>query len=270
MYQVKNVILIIFNFFFRFSYIVVPPWSSAQHPYVKAALMSTIIDLPCGCPSDEFASHLVDYTTENQLETSYEDDNFDNSTGDFSAHKSSTRIYSNAPVIDIDTDYVENIEDLLDNSNFLNESSRRKNSEFDVAMRIIIPSVHMHFDNKTQNYWKYDQFVLQTGNQSYHDHLQNGEKLFEFIKDQLNDTITDEKIFVGNRSIKDIQKIVKSDKIFSDQRGNFYKIHKELVGRDNVYELVPIEYDVVKLNHLMMFGIKKHYEQLNRWLMFKI
>ena len=262
----------------KLAYIVVPPWSSAQHPYVKAALMSTIIDLPCGCPSEEFASHLFDgyYTTENQSDILFDDENTDNSTEGIStadaAYSSSTMTFANAPVIDIDTDDVENIEDLLDNSNALKREKQDRKFDFDLPLRIIIPSIHMHFDNKTQNYWKYDQFVLKTGNPSYHDHLQNGDKLFEIKRNQTNfDINIEEKIFVGNRSIKDIQKTSKSDKMFMDRSGKTYKIHKEIVGIEKVYELIPVEFDIVKVAPTQqIFGVKHHYEQLNRWLMFKI
>jgi hypothetical protein len=261
----------------RLAYIVVPPWSSALHPYVKAALMSTIMDLPCGCPSEEFASNFVDgyYTTESQSEISFEDEHFTNSTEDMT-FSSSTMTFSNAPVIDIDTEIedIENIEDLLDNSNALNHSSRDGEGDFYLPLRIVIPSVHMHYDNKTQSQWKYDQIVLKTGNQSFHDHLQNGEKLFEFRKGQIdpqNFTSIDDKMFVGNRSIVDIHKTAQVDKIFMDRRGKAYKIQKAILGTEDVYELRPVEFDLVKLAPVQqLFGVKHHYEKLNRWLMFKI
>lgn len=31
----------------RITYIIVPPWSHIQFPYVKAAILSTIFDFPC-------------------------------------------------------------------------------------------------------------------------------------------------------------------------------------------------------------------------------
>lgn len=267
----------------RLTFIVVPPWSSAQHPYVKAALMSTIIDLPCGCPSEEFASNLVDEfftTTESPTEISFEEETLGESTVDSTyssssvLSQSSTMSFSNVPVIDIDTDEVENIEDLLDNSNALNNSNENGNSDFDLPLRIIIPSIHMHFDNETQHYWKYDQIVLKTGNQSFHGHLQNGEKLLEIQKDRWNlpnITSIDDKVFVGNRSLHDIQNLAKSDKIYVDRIGKTYKILKEHVGTESVYELVPIEYDIVKVAPVQqLFGVRHHYEKLNRWLMFKI
>lgn len=180
---------------------------------------------------------------------------------------------SNIPVIDIDTDEVENIEDLLDNLNYLGDS-KMDSVEGELPLRIIIPSMHMHYDNKTQNYWKYDQFVLKTGNQSYHDHLQNGEKLIEIHSGKWNlENITsiDSKIFVGNRTFKDILNIAEKDQIFVDRSGKSYKIHKELVSGNNFYELVPVDFDIVKMHPVQkIFGVRHHYEQLNRWLLFKI
>lgn len=32
----------------RLTYIIVPPWSHIQFPYVKAAILSSIYDAPCG------------------------------------------------------------------------------------------------------------------------------------------------------------------------------------------------------------------------------
>lgn len=249
----------------------VESYSSAQHPYVKAAVISTIIDLPCGCPSSEFASNLADTMTESQTEDYLgETIKSQSITGESTAETTSL---SNIPVIDIDTDEVENIEDLLDNSNALS-NLQTDSSEGDLPLRIIIPSMHMHYDEKTQNYWKYDQFVLKTGNHSYHDHLQNGERLIEIRNDKWNlENITsiDSKIFVGNRSFQDIQAVAQSDQFFIDRSGKSYKIHKELLSGVDFYELVPIDFDVVKVQPVQkIFGVRHHYEQLNRWLMFKI
>lgn len=180
---------------------------------------------------------------------------------------------SNVPVIDLDTDEVENIEDLLDGSNSLT-NSQRDNSEMLLPLRIVIPSVHMHFDNKTQNYWKYEQIVLKTDNATYHDHLSQGEMLVEFQDERwnlVNITSNNAKIFVGNKSLHDIQSTAKVDKIFIDRVGKSFKIQSELIGGENVYEMIPIDFDIEKVTPFQqIFGVRHHYEQLNRWLMFKI
>lgn len=242
-------------------------FSSAQHPYVKAAVISTIIDLPCGCPLHEFASNVVESTSE----TNTEDDR--SSTDYPSESTDETSSLTNIPVIDIDTDEVEHIEDLLDNANNLNDSDG-ESSDFQLPLRIVIPSMHMHYDNQTQNYWKYDQIVLKTGNQSYHEHLQHGEKLIEIRRDRWNlENITsiNSKVFLGERSFSDILNIARTEKFFIDRLGKSYKIHKKFIGREDFYELVPVEFDIIKVTPFRkIFGVRKHYEQLNRWLMFKI
>lgn len=132
----------------------------------------------------------------------------------------------------------------------------------------------MHFDKQSQNYWKYDQFVLKTNNQSYHDHLQNGEKLLAINNNQLNFqnvTSVDSKIFVGNRSLHDIETVAHTDQIFVDRSGRIYKIYKELVGAEKIYEMIPVDFDIVQVTPVhKIFGVRHHYEQLNRWLMFKV
>lgn len=265
----------------RLSYIIVPPhrWdthaslsnsiliinsiSSAQHPYVKAALLSTITDLPCGCmpsykePETDTDDEVVDVFSHETESTS----------------ESSTSTLENIPVIDIDTDEVENIQDLLDNSNALN-NSERDSSETELPLRIIIPSIHIHFDNDTQSYWKYDQFVLKTGNHSYHEHLQQGENLIELGSDNWkleNITKIGDKIFVGNRSISDIQNTAKGAKLYFDHNGKAYKASKTILGSENILEITPVDFDVVKIvPPRSIQSVQRHYEQLGQYLMFKV
>lgn len=181
--------------------------------------------------------------------------------------------FSGVPVIDLDTDEVENIEDLLDKANSLHVSG--KNSEDNgLPLRIIIPSVHMHFDNQTDNYWKYDQFVLKTGDESYHQHLQQGENLIEVGNDKwnlLNITNISSTILVGNKSFSDIKVSAKADKIFVSNVGRAFKINKRILDTENVFEIEPVDFDVVKVSPLNTEqGVRHHYQQLNRWLLFKI
>lgn len=241
---------------------------------MKAAIISTIIDLPCGCPSEEFASNVFDGTTgiENQTENV---DSRDESTPQQFTDETTTETLSNTniPVIDIETDEIENIEDLLDNVNSLNQSPN-DSVEMELPLRIIIPSMHMHFDSKSKSYWKYDQFVLKTDNKSYHSHLRGGEKLIEIDSDFVdlqNMTRMDSKIFVGNRSLQDIRAVAQVDKIFIDRLGKSYKIQKEFLGIENVFEISPVDFDIIKVTPAhQVYGVRHHYEQLNQWLMFKV
>lgn len=183
--------------------------------------------------------------------------------------KSTSVSTSNVPVIDIETDELENIEDFLDNANALSNNGYEA-YETELPLRIIVPSVHMHFDNKTQSYWKYDQMVLKTGDAAYHQHLQHGENLIETWKFE-NITAIDSNIFVGNRSLHDVQKLANGAKTFVDRRGQPYKLSKPMLGSDNIFEIVPINVDIEKVAPTRTIqGVRHHYEQLNRWLLFKI
>jgi hypothetical protein len=180
---------------------------------------------------------------------------------------------TNVPVIDIDTDEIENIEDLLDNSNALSQSEGDE-SDVELPIRIIIPSMHIHYDEQGESYWKYDQFVLKTGNQSFHEHLQGGEKLLE-VKEEgaslKNATSLDAKIFVGKKSLNDIRRVAKAKRIFVDRSGKSYAIGKALVSIADVYEVVPVDFDIVKDPPAhQLFGVQHHYNKLNRWLNFTI
>lgn len=187
--------------------------------------------------------------------------------------KSTSVSTSNVPVIDIETDELENIEDFLDNANALSNNGY-ETYDMELPLRIIIPSVHMHFDNETQNYWKYDQMVLKTGNASYHQHLQQGENLIEIGGETWkfeNISAIDSKIFVGNRSFKDIQVIANGARTFIDRHGQPYKLSKALLGSDDIFEIVPVNVDIEKVIPTRTIqGVRHHYEQLNRWLLFKI
>lgn len=265
----------------QLAFIIIPPWSSAQYPYVKAAIISTIIDMPCGCNSSAFASNIFDASfdtfteseIENRTEVNEEGRKATQTTRDLSEESTSETVsYSNVPVIDIDTDEVENIEELLDNVNSLNHSPSDPD-DMNLPLRIVIPSVHMHFEEKSQSYWKYEQFVLKTDNQSYHEHLQNGEMLLEIRNDKWNlENITSlDEIFVGNRSFEDVLKVANTKSVFVDRVGKSYKIHKKLIGSGVVFEMIPVEFDVVKLTPVRkLYGVRQHYEQLNKWLMFKV
>lgn len=187
--------------------------------------------------------------------------------------KSTSVATSNVPVIDIENDELENIEDFLDNANALSNNGR-ETGEMDLALRIIIPSIHMHFDKKTQNYWKYDQMVLKTGDSSYHQHLQDGENLIEVGGDTWkfeNVTAIDSKIFVGNKSFHDIQVVANGSKTFVDRHGQAFKMTKTLLGEHDIFEIIPVSVDIEKVVPTRTFqGVRHHYEQLNRWLLFKI
>lgn len=244
----------------KLAYIIVPPHSSARHPYVKASLLSCFFDLPCGCPP-------TDTLSIEDLEASDYDETNEN------IFESESTTTPRIPLIDTDTDDIENIEDIVNNSNSVNSGITTKAEHENSQLRIIIPSLHIHYDNKTSSFWKYDEIVLSYGAQksSYHHfHLKRGERVVELRQETNNMssiignlTKADSGIFVGNRTMKDIHSIAKSDQIFMDRNGRAYKISKELLG---TFEIVRINFDIEYSQSLNKISATRvHYERLNKW-----
>lgn len=240
--------------------------------------------MPCGCPASEFASALLisdsvssSRSVEQQTESTTSTDTVEHGKLDFEELASSGNTtatgttISKKPEIDLEAEDIESIENLLDNSNQLDYKEIATETSF--PLRCIIPSIHIHYDNESANYWKYDQIVLKSNDPSNHAHLANGEKVLEISANERNFhniTTIDAKIYVGNQSALDIQAIAKTNQTFVDRLGNFYKISKKLEISDG-YELVPIEYDIVKVAPSRQeSGVRAHYELLSKWLTYKI
>jgi len=242
---------------------------------VKAALISTMIDLPCGCPSSEFASNLfdpfgVDGDAEEPTTTeATEVTNF--GSNEETKVTESTASVSQQTAIDFEDD-IENIEDLLDVPNAL-DSSTHKLSSYVIPLTFIVPSVHMHHNKAANTYWKFDQIVLRSNDTIKHDHLDVGEKLLE-IRDESwqllhNITTFDAKIFVGDRSFRDVTMLANVKTVFVNRRGQFYRIDKPI--SEEAFELMPIEFDITKVSPTRLtFGVKEHYSQINKWLLYKV
>jgi hypothetical protein len=243
----------------KLAYIIVPPWSSAQHPYVKAALLSTILDLPCDCAAD-FMSNPFDaldaiVATERSVMST------DSTLTDTSTAAAPTAEGDN------DEDDIENIEHLLDNPNSINDSFALADNT-SMPMRIIISSPHVHFDNDSQNYFKYEEIVFKSDDDSYHEHFDAADVLLD-ISDERLQNFTDSSIFVGNNSFADIKELAPNKKVLVSRLGYFYEILKKQNG--NAYEIMPLDFDIVQVAPTtQIFGVKHHYKQLNKWLFYKI
>ncbi|KAL7018583.1 hypothetical protein ACKWTF_010817 [Chironomus riparius] len=248
----------------KLAYIIVPPWSSAQHPYVKAAVISTIIDLPCECPASEFSSNKIDsiYLLNEALADNLKEVT-DTTTTSYTSTTDDIKTSTND---EFGAEDVENIEALLDNQNRVDESLERSEN-FSVPLRIIIPSVHVHYDESSHNYYKYDEIIYKSDDESYHNHYDSGDKLFDISDERLQSF--NDKIFVGNNSFNDIKEQFSDSKILVNKFGSFYKILKKL--NDNVYDVGRVEIDVIKMPPtIQIFGVQHHYKQLNKWILYKI
>lgn len=168
-----------------------------------------------------------------------------------------------------DDDEIENINDVIDNPNSLLDSSSNINmtDNATIPLRIIIPSEHVHFDENSQTYFKYQHIILRSDDNNYHKHFDgDGETLLDINSDRLNNFT--EKMFVGGNTLNDI-KSLSNEKILVNRLGYAYKINKE--RGENFYEISPLEFDVVqKAPFRQSFGVKHHYQQLNKWLNYAI
>lgn len=163
-------------------------------------------------------------------------------------------------------DEIENINDVIDNPNSLDSISNLTDNST-TPLRIIIPIDHVHFDENSQTYFKYEHIIFRSDDQNYHEHFNAvGETLIDINSDRLQNFT--EKMFVGNNSLSDI-KSLGNEKILVNHLGFAYKVYKER-GED-FYEILPLEFDIIKSPpSRQLFGVKQHYQQLNKWLNYSI
>lgn len=240
---------------------------------MKAGILSTLVDLPCGCPASEFFTNRLDEiiaesmslqfgTTENENNLSNSDE-IESTTltttteiiGELEA--TSTKLLLN------DDEDIENINDLIDNANNLSPLSVNASDNMTLPLRIIIPSDHVHFEDKSQDYYKYKHVVLRSDDNNYHGHFNDD---IEILLDVDNEKIKNftGKIFVGNNSISDIKSLSR-DKILVNRFGFFYHLSNE--RGEKTFEIKPLEFDVIKVSpYTQIYGVKQHYQKLNKWL----
>lgn len=240
----------------KIAFVIAPPWSSAKYPYVKAGVLSCFFDLPCGCPASEFISYIE------KASASKEEKNMEKAK-DVESHRTNN---------DDDDEDVENIEELLNNSNFLSGNQSTFAMEGLIPLRIVIPSLHVHYDNQTSSYWLYEDLVIKSSTETTpynHFHSQkSGTRLLEVRRTTSHahttakPNRTESEMFVGNRTIKDIWTIAQSDQIFIDRYGRAYKIQKTIPSG---FDVVRIDYDVERTSFTQQYGTREHYEQLKKW-----
>ncbi|CAO1424473.1 unnamed protein product [Diamesa serratosioi] len=275
----------------KLTYIIVPPWSSATYPYVKAAVLSTIYDEPCGC---KFESKPFLPEPEVTLEEMYSKLSIDLPVYEMTTSSASTETPSDEMFSEISTDItgttdsiigekivttsndfdlddIEDIASLLDNINTLNNNYTAA-STISMPMKIIMSTVHMHYKNDTNTYWKYDNTVYKSSDSQYHEHLGPGDMLLEIRSNQssiFNENLNNTKIFVGNRSISDIHNIANAQRIFVNRQGMFFKVSKNFF--DGTSELVAIDFDITQVTQAKhVTGVKGHYDQLRKWLVWRL
>uniref|UniRef100_A0A7G3AWX9 Putative selenoprotein p n=1 Tax=Lutzomyia longipalpis TaxID=7200 RepID=A0A7G3AWX9_LUTLO len=157
----------------RLVYIIVPPWSFIQYPYVKASILSTIYDAPCGSCNVPYRENPIPVN----VPTSTSSDDVESVTGtnligDY-LHENTTSVQesSGEELLETTTENAAKQDDL--------EAERDGDEGFIIPIKVILPVEHIHHLGNQSTYTKYNYIVLRTDNATYHGHLNTdrGEKL---------------------------------------------------------------------------------------------
>lgn len=274
----------------RLTYIIVPPWSHIQFPYIKAAILSTIYDLPCGhCdkeyilqpyPSyDNYADvESEDVTTESHennitfTETSQE---FENDTTSTETSSIETFTISQTDVIEHELDYdwheplsenvipnVTSSEEFGFNETMIEEGDA---DNYSIPLRIILPVEHLHYNQADETYSKYNYIVLNTNDQSFHAHLENDEP-------SEMENVLDDKESNAQELLNGLDEQVKE--LYISQTGQIYQLLKEYYVKgqsEGFKEVALLDTDIIRdepkiTNMNKVTDIRRHYEYLVQWL----
>ncbi|XP_077302880.1 uncharacterized protein LOC143923200 [Arctopsyche grandis] len=158
----------------RISYHIIPPWSFAQFPYVKAAILSTIFDNPCGiCKVDfkaltktenlKFPKKFIKMNM-NENKTTTKDNSLPNVFNN--SFENDEFVESKIGILN-DT---ENGEEAFPNTNEkYNRNSENISTEDDLPLKIILHLPHTHINSEKLS--KFEYLVLKFGYPEFHSHL---------------------------------------------------------------------------------------------------
>lgn len=224
----------------RFTFVIIYPWSSVRQPYVKAGLLSTIFDAPCGSchiNASEFdISKLIANETKSFKLTVLE-------TGPFDDDEVSSTMNR-----EVNTD------------------------DFKIPIKIYLPLEHAHpIDDANITYMKYNYVVLKNDDPNYHEHSDTD--TIEVI--QLNEVIdgfdTNETKWIFN-SLNDSTVTYEGKKVHNDyvevKQHNDIEISSlfdepttELIANSEDPDTEPMEDMRVNMEHL---------QKLIPWVRYKI
>uniref|UniRef100_A0A1Q3FPN9 Putative conserved secreted protein n=1 Tax=Culex tarsalis TaxID=7177 RepID=A0A1Q3FPN9_CULTA len=207
MYGLKEFQVYVLDRCSRIAYIIEPPWSLIQYSYVKAAVLSTLYDRPCGeCEVDNFlnsslpvqkmaAELQMSSTTSTTTTTSTEPSRSSSTSSDVRPYDDSTESeeqpvsteeYSEPPEPTTTTEEMEilfrsNITDanVTDDDEDPFSNLTVTGPELSIPLKIVIPSIHIHYDQPREDgasYDKYSYVVFQSDNPSLHQHDPSDER----------------------------------------------------------------------------------------------
>ncbi|XP_059619637.1 selenoprotein P-like [Phlebotomus argentipes] len=252
----------------RLVYIIVPPWSFVQYPYVKASILSTIYDAPCGSCNISYRIPPIPLNPPVQTTTTTSPEDTETSTR---ANLSENEQQENSMSLQESSG-----EELLETT-----SQKQEDDEgFVIPIKVILPVEHIHHFGNQSTFTKYNYIILRTDNATFHGHLNSdrGERLTadhnsiptEYqevttvlppvgMLEDANDTeLEEEKVIFVNDKRDQYQK-VKTYKIPSDNGQIMFDEVSPVIGDfEEFFTEVNSTQDIKQMDD--------HYEKLLQWL----
>lgn len=287
----------------RLTYIIVPPWSHIQFPYIKAAILSTIYDFPCGHCDKEYImqpypgydttytetdilpqkEESVEVATESEENVASSEAFTENYTTTLSEETTTVETTSNATndVIEHELDYdwddqlSENVisrvfnesypDEFTVNETMIDEDESNDNDNYSIPLRIILPVEHLHYNAADETYSKYNYILLNTEDQSFHGHLEDDTP--SEMENVLNDKESN-----AQELLNGLDEQVKE--LYISQTGQIYQLLKEYFvkgQRESFKEVSLLDTDIIRdepkiTNVNKVTDIRRHYEYLVQWL----
>lgn len=160
--------------------------------------------------------------------------------------------------------------DIEDITNLLNSTNSMENNlddEFLMPIKIIIPALHIHYDNETDKYLIHERVVLKTDDANYHEHIPL--KPFESLMEVKLDDIPSSQN--TSNSMDSLFQRANSTKLYLNSHRNLvYRILKNY-NSTGILELEFLEFDLEKKTSILELkkDVKKHYELLKKYLTWK-
>ncbi|KAL1399579.1 hypothetical protein pipiens_008102 [Culex pipiens pipiens] len=213
MYGLKEFQVYVLDRCSRIAYIIEPPWSLIQYSYVKAAVLSTLYDRPCGeCDVDNFlnSSLPVQKMAELQQMPTVKSTSTTTTTTTTTTEPSSSSTSASTPRSDVrpyddstESDEPMSTEEyseppepttteevMLFRSNITDANVTDDEDdpfanltvtgpELSIPLKIVIPSIHIHYNQPREDgtsYDKYSYVVFQSDNPSVHQHDPSDER----------------------------------------------------------------------------------------------
>lgn len=170
--QLEDRSIYIFNDCGQIVFVIHYPYSSVQKPFVKAAILSGIYDVPCGaCNSLASVTDSMRLTTESISATSFNSIASTSATNDQSTSDGST-------ITSVATNDFSLIENEIPKRPTVQANATDKDndnssdySSYLIPLKIILPVEHVHKTNDNHSFSRYNYILLKSDDPSFHEHI---------------------------------------------------------------------------------------------------